>query len=63
VARNALRQALFLKGSFDEALALDKEVFAADRELIEALERGYADGGYAGAQKRLVGVWTARTRE
>ena len=60
VARSALYQALFLKGSFDEALALDREVFAGDREVMEALDRGRAEGGYAGAQKRLVEVWRAR---
>ena len=60
VARNALYQALFLKGSYEEALAMDTALCAGDRELMEALERGRADGGYVGAQKGLVGVWTAR---
>jgi eukaryotic-like serine/threonine-protein kinase len=60
VARNALRQALVLKGMYKEVLALDKEQFAGDRELMEALERGYAESGYIGAQKRLVEVWASR---
>jgi TolB-like protein/Tfp pilus assembly protein PilF/predicted Ser/Thr protein kinase len=60
VAMNALYQALFLTGRYDEALALDRENYAGDRELREALERGYADRGYAGAQKRLTDVWAAR---
>jgi hypothetical protein len=49
-----------MKKSYDEALALDREVFAGDRELMEALDGGHRDGGYAAAQTRLVGVWTAR---
>jgi tetratricopeptide (TPR) repeat protein len=53
VAINALDQALFLKGMYAEALALDRERYAGDGELKEALERGYAEAGYAGAQKRL----------
>ena len=28
--------------------------------IMEALERGYAESGYMGAQKRLVEVWTSR---
>ena len=60
VARNALSQALFLKGMYDEALASDKERFAGDREIAAALERGVAEAGYAGAQRRLVEVWSRR---
>jgi TolB-like protein len=60
VALNALSQALFLEGRFDEALAADKERFAGDRELAAALERGAAEDGYAGAQRRLVEVWSGR---
>jgi eukaryotic-like serine/threonine-protein kinase len=60
MAKNTWWQALVLKGSYDEALAMDKEAFARDPELMEALNRGYAEGGYAGAQKGVVRVWTAR---
>jgi TolB-like protein/Tfp pilus assembly protein PilF len=60
VAVGSLYVALFMKGSYDEALARDKENFAKDRELMEALEKGRAEGGYVGAQRRLVAVWTAR---
>jgi len=60
VARNALSQALFLTGRHDEALASDRERFAGDPELVAALDRGAAEGGYAAAQRRLVEVWTAR---
>jgi Tfp pilus assembly protein PilF len=60
VARNALRQALFLKGSDAEAFAMDRDTYARDRELVEALDSGLAGGGYVSAQKRLVDVWAAR---
>ncbi len=60
VARGALYEALLMKGLRDEALALDKEMFAGDPELIEALERGNVEAGYAGAQRRLAEVLTAR---
>jgi hypothetical protein len=56
-----LYQALVLTGSYAEALAMDGARRAGDRELLEALDSGLADGGYAGAQKRLVGVLTARS--
>jgi len=35
MARNTWWQALVLKGSYDEALAMDKEAFARDPELME----------------------------
>ena len=59
-AKAQLQNALFLRGSYDEALAIDKEVFAQDPEIMEALNRGYAEEGYAGAQAGVVRVWTAR---
>jgi TolB-like protein len=60
VARNALYQALVLEGRFDEALAMDREQFAGDPELAAALERGAAESGYAGAQRRLAEAWSGR---
>jgi tetratricopeptide (TPR) repeat protein len=60
IARNVLRRGLHLEGRYDEALAMDKQTFAKDPELMEALERGYAEGGYTGAQAGIVRVWTAR---
>jgi TolB-like protein/tetratricopeptide (TPR) repeat protein/predicted Ser/Thr protein kinase len=60
VARMALMDALFLKGMFDEAFRLEKERRVGDRELAEALEQGYAESGYAGAQRRLADVLSAR---
>jgi hypothetical protein len=45
---------------YDEALALDREQLAGDRELAAALERGVVEAGYAGAQRRLAEIWSAR---
>ena len=56
----ALRNSLFLTGRYDEALAMDRQAFAKDPELMSALERGYAEGGYTGAQAGIVRVLTAR---
>jgi len=60
VARNALIGALFMKGRYDELMALEREQWAKDPELIEALEKGYAEAGYAGAKKRHADVLAAR---
>jgi TolB-like protein/predicted Ser/Thr protein kinase len=60
VARNALYAALLMKGLHDEALALDRETFAHDSELLEALERGEVEAGYTGAQRRVAEVLAVR---
>ncbi len=60
VARGALIGALFMKGRYDELMALEREQWAKDPELIEALEKGYAEAGYAGAMKRHADVLAAR---
>jgi hypothetical protein len=38
---------------FEEALAEDRKKLAAHPERLNALEQGYAEAGYAGAQRRL----------
>ena len=53
-------KALLAKGMTDEALALERKNWAGDRELTEALEKGYAEGGYAGAEKRLADTLASR---
>jgi len=60
VARTALIGALFMRGRYDELMALEKERWAKDPELMEALEKGYAEAGYAGAKKRHADVLAAR---
>ena len=51
---------LYLKGERAEALAALREFYAGDRELLDAVEQGYADGGYPGAMHRAADVWASR---
>jgi TolB-like protein/Tfp pilus assembly protein PilF len=63
LALRALITAYFAKGMSAEALAMEKERCAGDAELLGALEKGYAEGGYPGAWKRLADAHAARFRE
>ncbi|HVN78853.1 MAG TPA: tetratricopeptide repeat protein, partial [Terriglobia bacterium] len=49
-----LWRAFHQKGEYEEAMAEAKEYFAllADREVVQALERGYAHGGYRNGMRR-----------
>ncbi|UCG87954.1 MAG: tetratricopeptide repeat protein, partial [Gemmatimonadota bacterium] len=47
-------------GDHDEALAMIRKFFPGDRELDEALDRGYAEGGYRGALRRYAETLAAR---
>jgi tetratricopeptide (TPR) repeat protein len=60
VAQTALMTAFFAKGMYKEALAIEKERNAGDRELLEALDQGYVEGGFPGAWKRLADTLAAR---
>jgi TolB-like protein/predicted Ser/Thr protein kinase len=60
LGRHQLYRGLRGKGKYDEILSREREDFAGDRELLEALERGYAEGGWAGSRRRLAEVWAAR---
>lgn len=60
VAITAMISALFKKGLYDELLALERERWAKDPELIEALEKGHVEAGYPGAIKRFADILTAR---
>jgi len=61
--RTGLRDALYALGRYDEALTEVKTRFAAagERELAEALERGYAEGGYREAMRRAAETRAARS--
>ncbi len=63
-ARNFLSGILHLKGAYEEALASEKLFRAAisDREGEEALTRGFAEAGYAGAMRRLADIAAPRSR-
>jgi tetratricopeptide (TPR) repeat protein len=57
-----LQDAFYEQGRFDEALAELEAMFAADgeRELEVTLERGYAEGGYREAMRRVAEARAAR---
>ena len=58
-----LHGAFYAQGRHDEALAEWKAFLAAvgERELEEAVERGYAEGGYREAMRRAAETWAARS--
>jgi serine/threonine-protein kinase len=60
VAKMVLYQALLDEERFDEAYAWARKESAGDRELSEALDRGWAEAGFAGAQRRFAAVRAAR---
>jgi tetratricopeptide (TPR) repeat protein len=47
-------------GNFDESLAQLRRWFPGDQELDEALDRGYAEGGYRAAMRRYAETLAAR---
>jgi adenylate cyclase len=55
-----LVDALYLKGARAEALAALREFWAGDHELLDAVNRGYAEGGYRAALHRGADVWASR---
>ncbi|HVP42893.1 MAG TPA: protein kinase [Terriglobales bacterium] len=63
VAHNALWIGLFLKGMYKEAFLEAKANFPGDRELEEAFDRGYAEGGYPLAMRRGADLLAARSRK
>ena len=60
LARNALINTLFMKSSYDEIMALERERWANDLQVLQALERGFAEAGFAGARMRQCEVLTER---
>jgi len=60
LAKNALVDAFFMKGMSDDLMTVERERWAEDREVLEALERGYAKAGIAGARSRQCEVLAAR---
>jgi len=60
VARSALIDSLFKSGRHDEVSTLERERWAKDPELTEALEQGYAANGFSGAERGLADALAAR---
>ena len=60
VARSALIGSLSKKGMAAELMTLERERWARDPELTRALEQGYAEKGFSGAEKSLADALAAR---
>jgi TolB-like protein/tRNA A-37 threonylcarbamoyl transferase component Bud32 len=60
VARSALMDSLFMRGRHDDLLAVEREKWAKDHELSQALEQGYGEAGFSGAEGRLADALAAR---
>jgi tetratricopeptide (TPR) repeat protein len=60
IGRSLLQQLFIIKGMRDESLAMQRERIAKDPERVAALERGLAEAGYEGAQRRIADVLAAR---
>ena len=55
-----LAWAYHINGEYDKALEMQRNVFPGDQELEEALDRGYAEGGYRAAMLRYAETLAAR---
>jgi len=64
IALSTLRSAYHMKGMYKEALDIWKASYAAkgDQEALDALERGFAEGGYQGALRRVAEALVARSQ-
>jgi TolB-like protein/Tfp pilus assembly protein PilF/predicted Ser/Thr protein kinase len=61
LALNALVNALTMKGESEEIMGLERERWSKDREVLDALDRGYTEGRLAGARRRQCEVLAARS--
>jgi serine/threonine protein kinase len=64
IALSTLRSAYHMKRMYKEALEIWKASYAAkgDREALDALERGFAEGGYQGALRRVAETLAERSK-
>jgi TolB-like protein/tRNA A-37 threonylcarbamoyl transferase component Bud32 len=60
LAKSALINAFFMMGRYKEIMALERERWTKDREVLEALEQGYAEAGLPGARRRQCEILAAR---
>jgi TolB-like protein/tRNA A-37 threonylcarbamoyl transferase component Bud32/Tfp pilus assembly protein PilF len=56
-----LSSTFFYKRQYEESLAEIKAYYAGNREMEEALTRGYAQSGYSGAMRRAADLQAARS--
>jgi TolB-like protein/Tfp pilus assembly protein PilF len=63
VALSTLRSAYHMKRMYNEALEIWKASYTAkgDKEAVEALARGFTEGGYQGALRRVAETFIARS--
>ena len=59
IAKSNLIRALLGQKKFDEVIALRKQGFADDPELLSAYERGLSEGGYRSAERRIAEIYEA----
>jgi serine/threonine-protein kinase len=62
-AHSSLWVALFLRGMYKDAFLEAKANFPGDHEMEEALERGYAEGGYPGAMRHAAELLAERSHK
>jgi len=64
IALSTLRSAYHMKRMYKEALEIGKATYAAkgDQEAVDALERGFAEGGYQGALRRVAETLVERSK-
>jgi tetratricopeptide (TPR) repeat protein len=63
VNRANYQEALWLKGMNEEAFAAYKRTWGRDKELLQAMEKGYTQSGYNGAIYSLAEALAARVPE
>jgi TolB-like protein/tetratricopeptide (TPR) repeat protein len=64
VALNGIENVLYNSGRYDEALAAERSNWATrgNNEIVASLDRGYAEAGYRGAERRIAEALAARSR-
>jgi tetratricopeptide (TPR) repeat protein len=64
IGLSTLRSVYHMKHMYKEALEIWKASYVAkgDREAVEALERGFAEGGYQGALQRVAETLVERSK-
>ena len=65
VALNGTQNALYLTGRYREAMAIERSNWAGRgfNDLVTALDQGYAEAGYLGAERRVAEAFAMRSRK
>jgi tetratricopeptide (TPR) repeat protein len=62
-AHSVLSYTYFCKGMYEESLAESKLIYAGDREMLDALTRGYEQSGFRSAMRRAADLLATRSRK